>query len=104
MLVFQQDEGILTYTETSAFRDTYKAFLESELASLASTTFSPPTDMFGAAKWSKMKWSASKDAMHYPETGVEEDVLLDVGRASVAIPEEFVSKNVLETTKVHIII
>jgi probable 2-oxoglutarate dehydrogenase E1 component DHKTD1 len=38
-----------------------------------------------------MVWPMSKSANYNPDTGVEKDTLLKVGKASVAIPSGFVS-------------
>jgi probable 2-oxoglutarate dehydrogenase E1 component DHKTD1 len=38
-----------------------------------------------------MVWPASEEANHDPETGVDRTVLERVGRASIAVPEGFVS-------------
>ena len=38
-----------------------------------------------------MVWPASEEAKHDPETGVDRTVLERVGRASIAVPEGFVS-------------
>lgn len=49
----------------------------------------PPLTFQG--EWEGMVWPASKEARHNPETGVDRTVLEGVGRASVAVPEGFVS-------------
>jgi hypothetical protein len=38
-----------------------------------------------------MVWPASEEARHNPETGVDINVLERVGRASIAVPNGFVS-------------
>ena len=38
-----------------------------------------------------MVWPASKEAVFNPETGLEKETLLNVGRASVQVPDGFVS-------------
>ena len=43
------------------------------------------------AEWSGMVWPASEEARHDPETGMDRTVLERVGRASIAVPEGFVS-------------
>ena len=50
----------------------------------------PPPLKF-QAEWAGMVWPASEEAMHDPETGVDKTVLERVGRASIAVPEGFVS-------------
>ena len=36
-----------------------------------------------------MVWPQSRDAVHNPETGVNTELLKEVGRASVALPDGF---------------
>lgn len=38
-----------------------------------------------------MVWPASAEAKLFPETGVDRDTLLHAGRASITVPEGFVS-------------
>lgn len=49
----------------------------------------PPLTFEG--EWEDMVWPASEEARHNPETGVDRTVLERVGRASIAVPEGFVS-------------
>ena len=42
-------------------------------------------------KWSEMVWPASVEAEHKPETGVEEEKLRGIAKASVDVPSDFVS-------------
>ena len=37
-----------------------------------------------------MVWPTDEDAIHDPVTGVDESILQKVGKASVAVPEDFV--------------
>ena len=53
-------------------------------------SYVPPPLTF-QAEWSGMVWPASEEARHDPETGVDRTVLERVGRASIAVPEGFVS-------------
>lgn len=48
----------------------------------------PPTFQ---GQWEGMVWPASEEARHNPETGVDRTVLERVGRASITVPEGFVS-------------
>jgi probable 2-oxoglutarate dehydrogenase E1 component DHKTD1 len=41
-------------------------------------------------QWNGIVWSTDKSANHSPKTGVYKSVLEEVGKASVAIPEDFV--------------
>ena len=83
-----QSENILTASDVSSVRGSYKAHLEAELAKVAS--YVPPPLTF-QAEWAGMVWPASEEAKHDPETGVDRAVLERVGRASIAVPEGFVS-------------
>lgn len=42
-------------------------------------------------QWTGMVWPASAEAEFNPETGVERERLVKVGRTSVKVPEDFVS-------------
>lgn len=42
-------------------------------------------------KWSGCVWPVSKEAVHQPDTGVEREVLIEVAKASVTLPDGFVS-------------
>jgi hypothetical protein len=42
-------------------------------------------------QWTGMVWPASTEAQFHPETGVERERLVKVGRASVNVPEGSVS-------------
>ena len=53
-------------------------------------SYVPPPLTF-QAEWSGIVWPASEEAIHDPETGVDRTVLERVGRASIAVPEGFVS-------------
>ena len=41
-------------------------------------------------RWSGMVWPAGKDATSDPDTGVDQETLKAIGRASVKVPDEFV--------------
>jgi probable 2-oxoglutarate dehydrogenase E1 component DHKTD1 len=53
-------------------------------------SYVPPPLTF-QAEWAGMVWPANEEARHDPETGVDRTVLERVGRASIAVPEGFVS-------------
>ena len=78
---------MLSPETVSAVRKSYKALLESELARMPSYV---PTVSRLEEQWSGMVWPTSKDANHDPVTGVDGFILQKVGRASVAVPEDFV--------------
>lgn len=40
-----------------------------------------------------MVWPASPSAVHNPDTGVEKETLVNVGKASVEVPSGFVSQD-----------
>ena len=43
-------------------------------------------------QWAGLVWPASEDAVRNPETGVNQETLVKVGKASVDVPEDFVSR------------
>lgn len=78
---------MLSAEDVSDVRNSYKSYLESELAKAPS--FVPTTSML-KEQWNGIVWPNSKESSHCPETGVEESILERVGKASVAMPEGFV--------------
>lgn len=60
------------------------------------------TDML-KGKWSDLKWPASPEAKHSPQTGVAQKTLIDVAKASVALPSGFVSPllNIRSRQNIH---
>lgn len=42
-------------------------------------------------KWSKYVWPATEAAEHDPDTGVKREDLVEVAKASVTLPDDFVS-------------
>jgi hypothetical protein len=52
--------------------------------------YKPKSDLLDG-KWKGYAWPASDQAEHNPDTGVAKDVLIEVGKASVTLPEGFVS-------------
>lgn len=82
-----QSDGVISVEAARAVRDSYKASLNAALNDVAS--YVPPPMSFEGA-WKGMVWPASP-AAHQEETGVSSAVLSDVGKASVHVPEEFVS-------------
>ncbi|KAF8873445.1 ribonucleotide reductase [Gymnopilus junonius] len=81
-------EKVLMHQETTAVCAAYKSHLEAELVKTAS--YVPSASML-QEQWSGMVWPASEAAVHDPATGVNRAVLDRLGRASVAVPEGFVS-------------
>jgi probable 2-oxoglutarate dehydrogenase E1 component DHKTD1 len=82
-----QSEGVLTAEEVSDVRNSYRSYLESELASAPSYV---PTASMLKEHWKNIVWPNSHESNHRPETGVDKPILKRVGKASVAIPEGFV--------------
>jgi probable 2-oxoglutarate dehydrogenase E1 component DHKTD1 len=79
----------LLFTEDAErVRAEHKAYLEAQLA--ATETWQPTTPMLADA-WAQCVWPASDKAVRDPATGVDVKVLQEVGRASVAVPSDFVS-------------
>lgn len=68
-------------------RAEYKAYLNSQLSSVAS--YVPFASML-QEQWNGMVWPASDGALKNPKTGLAREVLEEVGRASVTVPEHFV--------------
>ncbi|KAF8196096.1 dehydrogenase E1 and transketolase domain-containing protein 1 [Pholiota molesta] len=79
-------EDILTPEDINTVRSAYKGHLESELAKVPS--YAPSASML-EGQWKGMVWPASAEAVHDPVTGVDVDILKDIGRASVKVPEGF---------------
>ena len=82
-----QSEGVLTAEEVSDVRNSYKSYLESELASVPSCV---PTASMLKEHWRGIVWPNSQESIRRPETGVDKPILERVGKASVATPEGFV--------------
>ena len=74
--------------DVSSVRTSYKAYLEEELTKVP--TYKPSASML-QDQWSDIVWPTSANANHDPVTGVDREVLQKVGKASVAVPEGFVS-------------
>ena len=79
--------------EISAVRNDYKAYLEAELGNVASYT---PKATILQEQWTGITWPTSDKADHNPSTGVDKDILVRVGRASVAAPGGFVSATIFD--------
>lgn len=78
---------MISIEAAQAVRDSYKAALNTALTDV--TSYVPPPVSFEGA-WKGMVWPASPAARE-EKTGVSSAVLRDVGKASVHVPEEFVS-------------
>ncbi|KAI0719660.1 dehydrogenase E1 and transketolase domain-containing protein 1 [Fomitopsis betulina] len=82
-------ENVLTEEAATAIRASYKSFLTSELEAAGSRAPVKPDAVMFKGSWSGMVWPANPDALHDPETGVDHETLLRVGRASVTVPDDF---------------
>lgn len=85
---FLQAEEVLTAQNIASVRESYKSHLETELAKVDGYV---PTASMLQDQWSGMVWPASEAAERDPPTGVKAEILEKVGRASVAVPDGFVS-------------
>jgi len=83
----QQSEGIVSPKDISDSKNLYKSYLEAQLTE--SSTYIPTNSRL-KEQWKGIVWSTDKSANHSPQTGVHKSVLEKVGKASVAIPEDFV--------------
>jgi len=52
--------------------------------------YKPKSEML-EGKWSQLVWPNSESAKHEPDTGVGRNTLIEVAKASVTLPEDFVS-------------
>jgi 2-oxoglutarate dehydrogenase complex dehydrogenase (E1) component-like enzyme len=86
--VFFQTEEVLDRTKIAAIRTAHKSGLETALSRVSA--YVPSASML-EKQWAGMVWPTSATAERNPATGVEQELLKDVGRASVNIPEGFVS-------------
>jgi len=75
----------MTAEEIAEVRKGHKTLLEEKLAAISSfePTVPTPND-----QWRAMVWPASGKANKNPDTGVSEEILRDVGKASVTISSE----------------
>ncbi|KAG5220710.1 dehydrogenase E1 and transketolase domain-containing protein [Salix suchowensis] len=91
---FRKAEEVIDARDAAQVRESYKAYLNEELAK--SATYKPSASML-EENWKGMVWPASEEANRNPETGVAKDVLVRVGSASVATPSDFVRGSPLYT-------
>ena len=81
-------DKIMTAEEVAEVRKSHKATLEEKLAAVPSFE---PTVPISNDQWRTMVWPASEKAKKNPNTGVSEETLRNVGRASVTTsPKGFV--------------
>jgi len=79
--------GVVTADQAKSFRSLYSEKLEGHLSKVEG--YKPKSDMLGG-KWKDLVWPVGARAAHDPETGVNEDTLKQMARASVTLPETFV--------------
>jgi probable 2-oxoglutarate dehydrogenase E1 component DHKTD1 len=82
-----QDEHVITPSEASSVRTSYKSFLQNHLAEVDS--YIPSASML-QEQWSSCVWPTSDNAIRDPDTGLDADTLEQVAVASVGVPEGFV--------------
>jgi len=75
----------MTTGEIAEVRKSYRGLLEERLAAVSSFE---PTFPTSNDQWRTMVWPASEKAKKNPDTGVSEEILRDVGKASVTISSE----------------
>ncbi|KAI0786303.1 dehydrogenase E1 and transketolase domain-containing protein 1 [Abortiporus biennis] len=80
------NEDILTPESASSLRSSYKTYLNEELSKAESYT---PKPCMLEKQWKGLVWPASSDAIRDPETGIDNSVLKNVGKASTTVPEGF---------------
>jgi hypothetical protein len=72
----------------------HKTRLENDLAGV--TSYVPKTPVL-KDQWAGIVWPTSPNALHDPETGVDLDILKEVGKSSVAVTDDFVSQICLKS-------
>lgn len=91
---YLQSDDVLTQEDAAVTRSTYKSRLEERLMEVPS--YKPSVSML-RDQWSGMVWPASEEACSDPDTGVKRETLGAVGRASVTVPDGFVSCFIIST-------
>lgn len=80
-------EQVITPTEASSLRDSYKSHLNDQLA--IADEYTPSANML-QAQWKGIVWPASPEATTTTiDTGVDTASLVNIGKASVRVPEGF---------------
>lgn len=82
------DENVLTKDAAEAVRTQHKEFLAAELAAAPSHKAGSHLSVL-QGQWKGISWPVSKEARRDPDTGVQKEILQQVGNASVAVPESF---------------
>jgi probable 2-oxoglutarate dehydrogenase E1 component DHKTD1 len=73
----------MTEDDVTDFRLSRKIYLEEQLSGVVSYK---PHVLLLRSQWSGMVWPASPDTDRFPDTGVPDNILEKVGKASVTIP------------------
>ncbi|TCD66088.1 hypothetical protein EIP91_001846 [Steccherinum ochraceum] len=83
------EDKTITASTASSVREAYKTLLTNELA--AADGYTPRAPML-QGQWSGLAWpkdSVKEEKSRNPDTGVENAKLVEVGKASVTVPESF---------------
>lgn len=89
---------MLSPEEALDLRKKHAAMLEAELAKV--DEYVPKSDML-EGKWAKFVWPNSGMAEHNPATGVSQEKLRQVAKASVSLPEDFVGYRALSAAHAY---
>ena len=81
------EDGLVKADDAAGWRQKYDQQLEEDLEKVDG--YSAKSEML-EGKWSKLVWPSTNQAMHDPETGLAEEELKDVAKASVELPDTFV--------------
>ncbi|SJL03317.1 related to Probable 2-oxoglutarate dehydrogenase E1 component DHKTD1 homolog, mitochondrial [Armillaria ostoyae] len=80
------NEQTLTTEDIANVREQHKSNLNDKLDKVPS--YVPSASML-KEQWAGMVWPISKGAVQSPDTGVDKDILIRVGKASVQVPQGF---------------
>lgn len=91
-----KSQDVLSESDAAAARAKYNEELSAALEAVPQ--YKPASEMLGG-KWKDIVWPAAPQAEADPETGLPVDRLVEIGKKSVELPEEF---NVHSRLKRHI--
>lgn len=80
----------MTEEAATSTRTSYKSFLTSQLEAAESRAPVKADAVMFKGSWGGMVWPENSDAVRDPDTGVDRETLVRVGRASVTVPDGFV--------------
>jgi len=89
-----EKSGVVATDQAGTFRRQFSEELEKCLGEVEG--FKPKSEMLGG-KWKDMVWPVGPQAEHFPQSGVKEETLKSMARASVTLPESFVSRCLTRT-------